>query len=148
MADQRDTRFNWATRSRAWKHAGLTFVQPVQGLLQLGHALSRVETYKLLSLLVHQGCASIGPRALARGNMSLTPSTRSTKPSFNWATRSRAWKRAIKVAVVCGRIPLQLGHALSRVETDRCGELFEFVDGASIGPRALARGNERKRKAV
>ena len=37
-------------------------------LLQLGHALSRVETLGLRRRLAEVGIASIGPRALTRGN--------------------------------------------------------------------------------
>ena len=38
---------------------------------------------------------------------------------FNWATRSRAWKEGIYDGRICRICMLQLGHALSRVESER-----------------------------
>ncbi len=158
-------RFNWATRSRAWKV---------------------VKKWKEQGTLAE---ASIGPRALARGKRFLRSRVRSGEccfnwatrsrawkgfgtsltrgsamslqlghalsrveskfgkfrrsgslESFNWATRSRAWKEHSTFPLTIRRNALQLGHALSRVESaDRYRDLHRS-DRASIGPRALARG--------
>src|SRR5712691_10918003 len=125
--------FNWATRSRAWKHAlrscpGRRYLQLQLGHalsrvetpmvnetptnpypLQLGHALSRVETPNTLYLTASLKSASIGPRALARGN-----------PGYE--CRADVWQDT-----------LQLGHALSRVETDLFVMFPRWQDQASIG---------------
>ena len=112
--------FNWATRSRAWKvhrpdHGAVLKLQ-----LQLGHALSRVESdwrrrsAQLLFLCFNWATRS---RAWKDSSISLLQSSRS---GFNWATRSRAWKARSGALGLSMINQLQLGHALSRVERHRC----------------------------
>ena len=86
-------------------------------LLQLGHALSRVErmtgygSYVKLELSFNWATRSRAWKAdKARINNTLFA-------RFNWATRSRAWKEPIMGFSIDARFDsLQLGHALSRVE--------------------------------
>ena len=75
------------------------FRRTVVALLQLGHALSRVESEALDRKFAHISLLQLG-HALSRVERGLTRE-RYTPASlgFNWATRSRAWKAEIKRAV-------------------------------------------------
>ena len=61
---------------------------------------------------------------------------------FNWATRSHAWKLPVRPKFQRPIDRLQLGHAFSRVETRHSEDGIYFPDLPSIGPRVLTRGNE------
>ena len=61
-------------------------------VLQLGHALSRVESSRGCRRRCTHLAASIGPRALARGKNDFGVKRADPMVGFNWATRSRAWK--------------------------------------------------------
>src|SRR5213593_484279 len=109
--------------------------------------------------------ASMGPRALARGNPP-SPAVHSTVATrFNGAARSRARKclHAVQTALKLDgfngaarsrarkwrgqsrgagiREALQWGRALSRAEMDHRETTTVETCFASMGPRALARGN-------
>ena len=56
-------------------------------MLQLGHALMRVETRQSVVNLLRPRAASIGPRADARGNLMLKVEGAVNEARFNWATR-------------------------------------------------------------
>src|ERR1700682_6706881 len=88
----------------------------IDRLLQLGHAFSRVETERVSVNRAPTLPASIGPRVLTRGNISLHPNETGANCCFNWATRSHAWKRYREPNPVPTKV-------------------------ASIGPRVLTRGN-------
>ena len=109
-------RFNWATRSHAWKLWQRLTKRRQNCLLQLGHAFSRVETNR----------AGTGPRdeiSLQLGHAFSRVETKMRK--FN--SHKFIW--------------LQLGHAFSRVETADLGSMAYLTTPASIGPRVLTRGN-------
>ena len=134
-------RFNWATRVRAWKPSW---------------AIPRA---------LRANCASIGPRASARGNRSRHSCSRDRSYRFNWATRVRAWKRftpqsqkdfrhasigprASARGNVTDKILVKLGIIASigpRASARGNYEVLKglsYYDNASIGPRASARGND------
>src|SRR2546421_524986 len=105
--------FNWATRSRAWKPIIAKVNIQSFHMLQLGHALSRVETTEPPEGQPSARKASIGPRALARGNKERLKLLEHRASCFNWATRSRAWKPIYVHSCYSSVVMLQLGHALS-----------------------------------
>ena len=85
-------------------------------MLQLGHALSRVESSQPVMDLIFERLLQLG-HALSRVERSeINAVSSETKTSFNWATRSRAWKASSLELSQLTRFQLQLGHALSRVE--------------------------------
>ena len=130
----------------------------------MGHALSRVESNERCDFSVVINRLQLG-HALSRVERAvLTIHLRDCNCSFNWATRSRAWKASMESTCHRARAWLQLGHALSRVESGvrccagpaprsfnwatrsrawkvaNCTESGHYQVMASIGPRALARG--------
>ncbi len=135
------SRFNWATRSRAWKARKPSTCLPARPPLQLGHALSRVERGAITPDERVEALASIGPRALARGKTWPHSPCTPYKDSFNWATRSRAWKEFAEPLVDRGSLASIGPRALARGKTDTPEERVKKL-AASIGPRALARGKK------
>ena len=115
-------------------------------MLQLGHAISRVESEPVIGPQACQRWASIGPRDLTRGKRNSLDQRVRGRIGFNWATRSHAWKGLSSTSCLNLRLGFNWAtrsHAwkvlLSGLSCTRWR--------ASIGPRDLTRGKAVRGRA-
>src|SRR6266576_489999 len=99
-------------------------IDPRLDLLQLGHALTRVETTEVALI-----AASL--RRLQLGHALTRVETAKSISDAGWST-----------------FTLQLGHALTRVETRAAEAKSQLEVAASIGPRTHARGNALENELI
>ena len=111
--------------------------------LQLGHAFSRVETGYSKRRGEAGICPSIGPRVLTRGNLAKLSRMQTKIITFNWATRSHAWKPRHLFPAAPGDFAFNWAtrsHAWKRSAWTGHHQGCK----PSIGPRVLTRGNAQK----
>ncbi len=137
-----ETDFNWATRSRAWKATAVPFTWTGGNLLQLGHALSRVESGNVITVAAAGNILQLG-HALSRVESRIKGGRKMNLLETSIGPRALARGKKETNGDIDLAIALQLGHALSRVESWGCEVELMITITTSIGPRALARGKTK-----
>src|SRR6058998_2476843 len=108
--------FNGAARSRARKWRGQSRGAGIREALQWGRALSRAEMDHRETTTVETCFASMGPRALARGNIAFDDIFNSGRLASMGPRALARGNLALEVGSTAAPLALQWGRALSRAE--------------------------------